>query len=487
MKKKLNGFIKKYWLCIASFLISFLMFFPSLTSFFTHDDFYFLKISKIENFSQFINFFDPVNDSENIGVYRPLPLRVYYFLGTSVFNLNPLYLRIISFITFFIDILLVGYLVKLLTKKEKIAAVSIFLYAVSVTHFGQLYYVGAYQELLITFLTLMTVIFFAKSKILLSFLFFILALMCKETAVVIPGLLGAIYLFQNWGKINKPSIKKLLLQLLPFILITIVYLYLHFFHFGTIEGDSYVWDFSLTRAANTTLWYLLWSLNLPEMLVDFVGPGIHLNPNLVKFWSSQIIPIFILFGIQLIILVTGLVKFIVKARKKLLPFNFHLLAFCILWFVATILPVVFLPLHKFTYYLTLPLIGVVLLFSYMIYNSRFLILFCVVWLMLSFFSLRLTVETNWITQGLKTSGRVFEYFKENQNGMNEKTIVFVDSPDDETLPWSPTKTVKTVISNKNFFDLYFPNLSNNIFYDADNALKGGEGEVHINSRQFLGY
>jgi len=477
MKEKITGFIGKYWLYIVSIVVSFMMFYPALSSFFTHDDFYFLRISKAENFSQFIGFFDPVNDVADIGVYRPLPLRAYYFLGTSVFNLNPLGLRVISFATFFINILLVGYLVKILTKKDGIAGISSFLYAVSVTHFGQLYYIGAYQELLITLLTLTTVIFFAKSKMLVSFIFFVLALMCKETAVVIPGLLGAVYLFQNMGVKKKLSFKKVILQLMPFVLMVMVYLYLHFFHFGMIEGDSYVWNFSLVKAANTALWYFLWSFSLPEMLVDFVGPGIHFNPNLMKYWSSQIVPIFILFGIQAVIIVYAFIK---SCKSKTNASVKSIILFSAFWFLATILPVVFLPLHKFTYYLTLPLIGIVLFVSYIIYDSKFEILFCVVWLFLSIFTLRLTIDTNWITQGVRTSERVFEYFRENQEAMEGKTIAFVDTVDDETLPWSPTETVKTVISGKNFFELFFPNLSNKISY-------GGDGEVKISSRKFLGY
>jgi len=452
------------------------MFCPSLSSFFTHDDFYFLNISKVSNISQFIEFFNPVNDIQNIGVYRPLPLRVYYFLGTSIFNLDPLGLRIIAFLTFFADVLLVGYLAKLLTKNDKIAAISVFFYAISVTHFGQLYYVGAYQELLITFLTLLSVIFFAKTKILSSFIFFILGLFCKETAVVIPGLLGVFYLFQNRKKINKLSIKKLLLQLIPFVLATLVYLYLHFFHFGTIEGDSYVWNFSLIRAVNTIFWYLLWALNLPEMLVDFVGPGINLNPNLFKYWSAQIIPIFILFTTQISLIVFA---FIGSFKSKLNDTKFVVILSA-LWFTLTLLPIVFLPLHKFTYYLTLPLVGVVFFLSFIFHKSKLLVPFCLVWLTTSIFSLNLTKETNWITKGAETSKRVYTYFKLNSNKMGSKTISFVDTAEDKTLPWSPTTTIKTVISDKNFFDLYFPKLSNNISFNEG-------GDIKINSRQFLGY
>lgn len=479
--KTLIRFLKRYWIIFTALIISFLMFYPALGSFFTHDDFYFLKISEASSFKEFAGFFNPVKDDQNIGVYRPLPLRVYYFLGTSVFNLNPLGLRAVSFITFFLDILLVGYLAKLLTKNNKISSLSIFLYAVSVTHFGQIYYVGAFQELLITLLVLSSVIFFVKDKVVLSFIFFILSLMCKETAVTLPGLFVLVFLHQKYTKVSKVSFKKFVISLVPFVLLLGVYLYLKFFHFGTIEGDSYIWDFSPTRAANTVMWYLLWSLNLPETLVDFIGPGLNINPNLMKYWSADIIPIALLFAAQLILIIYAFIKF--KIRK-----NIIFILFCALWFLATISPVIFLPLHKFTYYLTLPLFGVVLFLAKLLEGRKgvFCIVFCFVWVFSSILTLRLTVKTNWITQGVKVSERVYVYFKENYNDFNSKNITFIDTPEDGQLPWSPTETLKTTISDKNFFLVFFPDLADRVNYVGSGEAPDSSTQI-INSRQFLGY
>lgn len=476
--KNILSFLKKYWFPISAFIISLFMFIPSINGFFTHDDFYFLKISKIDSVGDFIGFFDPAKDVSGIGVYRPLPLRVYYFLGSTLFKLNPVGLRVISFATFFLDIFLVEYLAKLLSKNDKIAALSVFLYAISVTHFGQLYYVGAYQELLVTFFVLSSVILFAKSKTFISFIFYVLALMSKETAVVLPALYLLVYFYQNKSKINKTYLKQLIKSLVPFVLLLVIYLYLKFFHFGTIEGNSYIWNFSLKRALNTVVWYFLWCLNLPETLVDFVGPGFHLNPNLMKYWSAQMIPIFILFTIQAVLILFALIK---SLKSKILNFR-SVVFFSIFWFLITILPIVFLPLHKFTYYLTLPLFGVVFLLSYLFVNlkSKIYILFCVIWVAISLFSLRLTRQTNWITKGSETAKKVYVYMEENMNDLKGENIVFVDTPNDKNLPWSPTATLKTVLSDQNFFEVFYPGEFSGISY-------GGDGDVKINSRQFLGY
>lgn len=469
--------LKKYWLPILAFIISFAMFYPSLSGFFTHDDFYFLKISRVDSIGGFLNFFNPANDTNGIGVYRPLTLRVFYFLGSTIFNLNPLGLRIISFITFYLNVILVGYLAKLLTRNDKVSALSLFLYATSVTHFGQLYYIGAYQELFITFVFLSSIICFIKfpGNFLYSFIFFLIALMAKETAVMIPTAIVCVYFYLKSERRIKTSFKKVALSLLPFVSLLILYLYLHFFHFGTIEGDSYIWNFSITKAVNTTFWYFLWSLNLPEMLVDFVGPGVRLNPNLLKYWSNQIIPIFILFFIQIAIIFFAILKSKILNLKSIIFFSFS-------WFILTLLPVIFLPLHKFTYYLTLPLFGIVLLLSYIFINlkSKVYIVFCVVWVALSFFTLQLTKETNWITQGIQVSKRVHTYLEVNKQDLSGKKITFVDEPEDELLPWSPTSTLKIVLADNNFFEVFYPGVFAGVSYS-------GTGDVQIGSRQFLGY
>lgn len=479
----MTGFLRKNWKLLAIFIISFVMFYPSLSGFFTNDDFFFLRIAKISSLSDFLNFFNLLKDVGGIGVYRPLTLRVFYFLDVWLFNLNPLPLHVISFITFFLDIFLVGKLVSLLTKSKKVAVISSFLYAVSVTHFGQLYYIGAFQELLLTMTFLISTIFYLKKKIILSLLFFVAAIMSKETAVVLPFILLALFLYQRLDK-------QALFKLIPFFVIDVVYLFLHFHNFGVISGDSYIWDFSIMRSLNSLAWYGLWSLNLPEMLVDFVGPGLHLNPNLLKFWSKEIIPIFILFIIQMAIIASLIIKF-VKSRKNFDKNGLYLILFSTFWFVATILPVLFLPVHKFTYYLTLPLFGVVLAVAYLIGETKLnrtgIGIFLATWNLISVLTLRLTVQTNWITQGAKISERVYQYFKINGSNFASKNIIFIDTASDKSLPWSPTATLKTVLSGNNFFYVFYPNLADKVVYADSGKVTFEKKDVMIDSRQFLGY
>jgi hypothetical protein len=312
------------------------------------------------------------------------------------FHSSPLPLRIISFITFFADIYLVGKLSNLLTKNNKIAVISLFLYAVSATHFGQLYYVGMFQELCVTFFFLLSVIFFVrceldnKSSIIVtvySFVFFILALLSKETAVMIPFAFVAIYFYLLTAKRIDLSIRKIAIKILPFVFVLIAYLFLHFYYFGVLAGDSYVWNFSLAKLANTVTWYGVWSLGIPEMFVDFFGPGLHVNPNLFLYWSLQVIPILILFISECVLLIYMFIK--TRNSKK-----YIILLFGGLWFLITLLPVAFLPIHKFSYYLTLPLVGMVILISYLVSYQKKIIgcLFCGVWFAISLVNLNLAYK-----------------------------------------------------------------------------------------------
>jgi len=100
------------------FLLSFVLFYPSLKFFFTHDDFFLLKISRASNFGQFLNFFNIIAAPEGLGMYRPLSMQTFYMLGINVFNLNPFWLHVISFLTFFLLTYLVFKFVEKITKNQ---------------------------------------------------------------------------------------------------------------------------------------------------------------------------------------------------------------------------------------------------------------------------------------------------------------------------------------------------------------------------------
>ena len=480
----------KYLLLI--FLISFILYSPSLFTFFTHDDFFLLKISQAGNLKEFLNFFNLTKGPDGLGMYRPLTTQVFYFVGWKIFNLNPLGLHIISFFLFLLVIYLVYKFAKVLTNSDKISLISAFLYSVSATHFGHLYYLAAFQELGLTVFFLLSVLAFidfleksAKRHLFLSVLFFNLSLLSKETAVVLPLVLALVYWFFRAQKRTDLSIWKFIGSAVPFFLILSSYFIIRVFFYGFATGDSYIWDYS-PRVLNTIFWYGLWSFNLPEMLVDFVGPGFNLNPNLLKYWSREIIPIFIIF----LTLAVGIVFLMVRSTKKLRK-NIQLLLFGIFWFILTLVPVLFLPLHKFTYYLTLPLFGIVLILGYLLEISKIrtflLLLFLAIWPSLSILTLTLTHKTHWITRGATVAKNVHRYFEENELTLTSyKTIAFYDTQEDSDLPWKPSSLLKVVLSDNNYFKVFWNEKYIAKYYNLLEVI-AEEDAIKIKARKFLGY
>jgi hypothetical protein len=436
-------------------LLTILLFFRSLTSFYTHDDFFLLKISNAKSFSDFIGFFNLIQSPEGLGMYRPLAMQSFYLLA-RLFDLNPLPLHIISFLTLFGIIYLVYLITTKLTNNVPLSLFTAFLYAVSSSHFSHLYFLGVYQELAVALFILLSVYFFAKyldgglKEYVLSFLFFILALLSKETAVITPVLFVLVCLYrkvlgskQNWDKLPK--------AVLPMIFLLGGYLYLRFNYYGFPQGDSYVIDIS-PRILNTLFWYGMWSFNMPEMLVDFIGPGFDINIAPLLTWKTYILISLISF--VLIVILAGISKLIILKRdKKLIQ---HVL-FGILWFVITLTPVVIYPWHKFSYYLTLPLFGVVfVLASVCILSKNKIITSLVVffWIIGSVSNLILLQKTHWIIRGSQISENVYQYFSELD--IKGKRIVFYDTLEDANSPWIPSQTIKDTLSDDDFFLVFFP-------------------------------
>ena len=478
---------------ILIFFISFLLFFPALSTFFTHDDFFLLKIARIDTFRQFLNFFNPVRGPEGLGMYRPLGMQIFYLLDWKLFNLNPFWLHAVAFITFFAVIYLVNKLIRLLTGNKIIGITAAFLYAVSASHFAHLYSFGVYVELLVTLFALLSCISFIhyiKTKslkdLIITFLYFLGGLFSKETFVVIPFLLILIYFYLLVRKkkvLGKP--KDIFLALTPFFATIAIYFLMRFKYFGFPQGDSYVWIFSF-RVFNSLFWYFLWAMNLPEMLVDFVGSGLRFNPNLFKFYSKEIIPIFILFAMQILFLLCAFVKWFRKYQnQKLIT-----LIFSLGWFAISLAPVIFLPLHKFTYYLTLPMVSVVLLISILLENTKSVtikIFFLFTWLLLSFLTLGLTSKTHWMTQGPKIAKYIHHYLLENQNLTRDyQEIVFYDTKEDKDLPWSPAGLIKAVLSDQNYLNVFWNGKLIAKYYESENEIKESNS-LKIKARIFLGY
>ncbi len=426
------------WLAII-FLIVCALYYPSLFNFFSHDDFFNLKISRISSLQEFINFFNFFHGPEGFGFYRPLTTQVFFWIGW-IFGLSAFGLHVIALG----GLLFLSYLVYKFSRffvEETTALMVTFFYATSATHFGHTYYLSAFQEVGVAIFALSTLILYPR-KYYVSLLCFIAALLSKESAVVIPALLLLTAYYKGW------ELKKVF----PYIILTLGYLYIHTFFYGFAKGDSYIWEFS-PRVVNTSFWYFFWSLNVPEMLVDFVGSGLAINPQVFTFYGHYLRPFFITF--LLFILITLAVM--LSNGKKLYQRK-ELFLFSALWFLISLSPVLFLPWHKFTYELTIPLFGVVLGLGIILSQSKsrwLLSIVLVSWLASSVITNLLAYQTSWIAQGGKAAERTLQYIKSEEATHQFDKVVFYDTAEDAQLPWSPSSVLKNTLSDQNFFEVYF--------------------------------
>lgn len=473
------------------FLGVIIVYWSSLFTFFTNDDFFHLKIANVNNVSDFFNFFNLLSSPEGSGFYRPLTTQVFYFIERSVFGLNPLFFHVSSFVALFAGIYLLYQLVLEISNNKNTAFVSSFLYAFSAIHFGHLYFLGTFQELGLFFFFMYSVLSFSRylkfkkmKDYVLAFSFFILALMSKETAVVLPGVLLLVWGYLKAFDKRIISFKKFFVLLVPFIITLGIYLYLHVYFYGMASGDSYFTDFSIKKTLNSLMWYLLWSLGIPEMFVDFVGPGLQVNPNLITFWGKETYMILGLFGTLMVSLICAFVSMLRSVSFEKVT---HLSLFSFTFFVITLLPVLFFPFHKFSYNLTLPSFGLFFFIATLLTNgkvSKYILSFSLItFLFLNLTTLSLTKKTHWVTRGSDTAKRVYDFFEANKNSYKGRTIIFQDTALDSDLPWSPTNLVSGVLSGSNFFEVFYPGQFKVVYgMDKDNI----DGE-YIPSRMFLGY
>lgn len=387
-----KNFLKNYWPFLLIFLLILIVYFPVFSLYFTQDDFFHLKMSQANSLSDFLNFFSPRNPY-GYSFYRPLTTQVYLFLTRSFFGLQPLFFHLVPFIFFLVNSVLVFKITEKLLKNRSraplLSGVATFLYAINASNLGSLAYISNFQEIGMAFFLFLSFWLYLKNQK-WAFLLFVLALLSKESAIVLPLILLT-YEFL----IGKKEWKKTL----PFWFILGFY---GIFRVAPLAsgatGGVYQPVFEPIKIINSYFWYLLWGIGLPEMLIDFVGPGLKIDPKFILFYRREAQTIFVFSFLFLVILVLGILKSSRKEKSKEV--------FFLLWFIIGLLPVVFWPWHKFSYYLTVPLLGLV---GFIIALSRNL---PKVLLGLAVFSLFLisltTINLSWDTYWVVTRAKIAE-------------------------------------------------------------------------------
>ncbi len=313
---------------------------------FSQDDWFHLSISQATTFTEFLNFFNPAQVSWIF--FRPLSTQVPYWLASSLFPLSsaPYFLHSLMLCLHLAN----AYLATRIARpflSDSLAFTLGIIYAIAPLHFLSLFYIGAIQQLISTLFSLIAIHYFLISKARSQWILGILtlsALLSKELALRLPLILLVLSYLKDhriW-----PTIKRVIGPLV----VTVLYFALRYF-VGTHSASEYEVVLGIGTSLATLMWYGLFLLGFPESIL-----GYGLARGRVDFFSffTQSGPLaWLIAGGSLLILVLAVSRLLTLIKSRAWSSLVILPALSVL----SILPIIFLPTHRYPHYLDLALLG----------------------------------------------------------------------------------------------------------------------------------
>ena len=181
-------------------LLVFLLQINPISSYFSQDDFFHLRIIMDKEFRDIPGFF--VSSLEGQTFYRPISRETYNLVMYKLFDLNPLPFHMVNLGLIILNLVFMSKIIRNLTSSLVIVFFSGLIFSISSLHSIEIYYLPSVQTLLSTASALLSIIFFTKfiqvgnlNYLLASILFYSFALFCHESAIILPGILFLIYFF----------------------------------------------------------------------------------------------------------------------------------------------------------------------------------------------------------------------------------------------------------------------------------------------------
>lgn len=454
----------KYLLPLA-FFVSLLLYHPVLDFYFFQDDFFEINISKAQDLSQYLSFFKFRDD---IIAYRPISLQNYFFISQNLFGASPTGARTITFILFFISGFLIYKLVVKIFKNTKVALVASFLWLTSSIHFMSLTWIAAAYNIIGTFFWLLTSVVFFKylenkkiSSYFLSVFLFIVTVGSYEFSITWPAIWGFYCYF-----ILKNSLIKVAKLFSPYIFIGITYLIARLIFIKVPQILEYQIAANI-ESLRSFFWYILWSFNIPEefkkqVVTNLIGFN---SLFLAEFWKLTI------FELVAFLWILALAVAIPTVAKRKVA-SVKLIFFSLIFFAVAISPVLLLPNHTFSMYLTLASIGIYLLLAYLLTllkSNTVIFLVLLIWTLQSFVTVSFYRINSWMGQ-TQNVGRTFASQMKNKfPSLPSNSTVFYWLP----YPWqwqalSYGEAIKTIYND--------PTIS--IYYNEESLRKDfAEGKL----------
>lgn len=399
--------VKLSLIFLAGLLISLFLYKDSLDYYFFQDDFFEINISQATNLKEYLSFFKFRDD---IIAYRPISLQNYFFISHSLFGLNPVGFRTITFLLFFLSGFLIYKVTTRIFKSSKTGLIASFLWQTSSIHFMAITWIAAAYNIIGTFFWLLTAFMFLKfietQKLLffvLTFLSFLITVGSYEFSVTWPAIWGFYYFF-----VAKNSLVKSLKLFSPFIIVSSIYILARFIFIKVPQITEYTTTFNL-ESVKALFWYILWTFNIPEEFKkQVINNLIVFNPKFFYEYWPLVLKSFLS---ALIILLVVTIP--ITAHIKQIKMKGKLIVFLLFWFIAGISPVLILPNHTFSMYLTLASIGLYGCIAYLLSKtaSTLSLIVLSIWLLSSFTTLSFYKINSWIIETQKTAKKFSQEVK----------------------------------------------------------------------------
>lgn len=488
----------KHKLLLIPIFAILLFYWPVLSTYFAHDDFFHFNIARADgSLFGFLKFFEilPI-EVRGYGFYRQLSRETLYYFFHLLFGLNAVPFRVFAIGLQIINSIFVYKFILLHFKNRKYALFTSMFFAISAANVGVLYYLaGGIQMQLLTLFAFISLFSFRQYILkrdiwmrMVAAVAFLAGLASHELAICIPILL-AIYTWSISRKDIRSTLYFIATEMLIFWYLLVAYIYVQFVAIGLPQDqDHYSFNLSPKKFINTLSWYSAWSLGLPEMLIDFVPSGLKLDPRLMRFWGGYFSIIFPSFFATLGLLIF----FLFKSVKNLLKKADKRFIFLTLWFPASLGPMLFLPAHKQTYYLGFGLVGFWASIGYLVFvankkTSKLLItIFIAVLLVLNATSIKLAEKTYPAINRGKLAQKLIADMKSQYPTLPKGATVYVKNDPDYPYiadEWGGTaRQASFVLSNENAFQVLYDDPNLKVYYEGENEPKSGdyfEIEAHI--------
>lgn len=441
-------------LVIVSIALSLALYLEVFSYYFFQDDFNEIILSRAQNFQQFLHLFRFIDERAG---YRPLGLQIYFSMSHSLFGLNPLAFKMVAYLFLLGSYYLIVTLVTKIAGNRYVGFLTGTFWLLSSIHFMPLAWAAGAWLLIGTFFFLLAARFFLeyiesnKTKYyVLSFSAFILTAGSFEFFISWPIIFGFYHYF-----ILKNKILKSLKLFTPFILTTLIYVFIRRFIVSLPSISEYNLALNL-ESLRVLFWYLLWTFNVPE---EFKKQALtHLlvfnKTFLLEFWQLVIKT----FLSTAIVFTFTIIVPLVYVFKKKISVNYKIIILSLVWFLASILPMLLLPNHTFSMYLTLPAIGVYFLISYLLISlkKQYLILtILIIWLFSSYTTISFYKDSSYIVRSQQVA-RDFEASIKNQfSSLPKGSVVFYPESDSRTIQALFDQRAIQVIYNDPTLRIYY--------------------------------